>query len=88
VPRTPSTRDAARSISSSVNAPVAGSVRHAAARLGVTPPTIYALIAAGKLRAYKIGRATRITDEAIADYIRAAEAACPLVRRNVDEVAA
>ena len=47
----------------------AASLRYAAAKIGVSLPTLYLLIAAGKLRTYHIGRAHRVSDEAIADCI-------------------
>jgi excisionase family DNA binding protein len=51
-------------------------VREAAAKLEVSPATVYALVAAGKLRHIRVGLgrgAIRILDEHIADYLRAAE---------------
>ena len=41
------------------------SMLHAAKRIAVSIPTTYRLIAEGKLRTYKIGRARRVTDAAI-----------------------
>jgi excisionase family DNA binding protein len=49
--------------------PKTGSLRHAAARLGCSIPTVYQLIAAGKLRSYRIGRARRVSDDAIRDCV-------------------
>lgn len=46
-----------------------GRIPHAARRLAVSIPTTYRLIAEGKLRSYKIGRAHRVSDLAIADCI-------------------
>ena len=46
-----------------------GSLAYAAARIGCSLPTIYQLIAAGKLRSYHIGRAHRVAEEAILDCI-------------------
>jgi excisionase family DNA binding protein len=46
-----------------------GSLKHAAAKIGCSLPTLYELIAAGKLRSYHIGRAHRVSDEAISDCI-------------------
>lgn len=37
----------------------------AAEWFGVTPPTIYKLISAGKLRTFKVGRRRFTTDEAL-----------------------
>ena len=51
-------------------------VKEAAARLEVSPATVYGLIAAGKLRCVRIGigRGTiRIFDEHIAEYLQQAE---------------
>jgi excisionase family DNA binding protein len=53
--------------------PKPGSTAHAARRIGVSIPTVYRLIHEGHLRAFKIGRATRISDEAIADCIKVLE---------------
>ena len=50
------------------------SIQHAAAKLGVSIPTVYQLIKARKLRVYRIGRAIRVTDEAIAECICELEA--------------
>jgi len=46
-----------------------GSLKYAAAKLGVSLPTVYHLIEAGKLRSYHIGRAHRVSDQAIADCV-------------------
>lgn len=46
-----------------------GSLKHAAARIGCSLPTLYGLIAAGKLRSYRIGRAHRVSEQAILDCI-------------------
>jgi excisionase family DNA binding protein len=51
------------------SAPKPGTLKHAAARIGVSLPTVYELIRARKLRTYKIGRAHRVTDEAIGECI-------------------
>jgi excisionase family DNA binding protein len=51
-------------------------VRQAAARLEVSPSTVYALIAAGKLRCVRVGPkggAIRVSEEHLAEYLRAAE---------------
>jgi excisionase family DNA binding protein len=42
---------------------------HAAAKIGCSLPKVYELIAAGKLRSYHIGRAHRVSEQAIADCI-------------------
>ena len=44
-----------------------GSLKYAAAKIGVSLPTVYRLIEAGKLRSYHIGRAHRVSPESIAD---------------------
>ena len=41
------------------------SVNETCAILGVTPPTIYKLLAKGQLSGYLVGRARRITGESI-----------------------
>ena len=41
------------------------SVQETCAVLGVTPPTIYKLLAKGQLEGYLVGRARRITSESI-----------------------
>ncbi len=38
-----------------------GTLQHACATIGVSVPTGYKLIAQGKLRAFKVGRATRVS---------------------------
>lgn len=51
-------------------------VKEAAARLEVSSATVYALVAAGKLRAYRIGLGKgriRISEEHIAEYLAGAE---------------
>lgn len=51
-------------------------VKQAAERLEVSPATIYALIAAGKLRCYRIGAgrgSIRIDETHLAEFLRAAE---------------
>jgi excisionase family DNA binding protein len=50
-----------------------GSIPYAAAKLGISLPTAYKLIKQGYLRTYRIGRAHRCTDEAIATCIRTLE---------------
>ena len=55
-------------------------VKEAATRLEVGTATVYALIASGKLRHYRIGAGRgciRISDEHIAEYLHGAE---PVVR--------
>jgi len=51
-----------------------GSMPYAAAKLGVSLPIVYKLIKEGRLRSYRIGRAHRCSDDAIADCIRSLEA--------------
>jgi excisionase family DNA binding protein len=51
------------------NRPKPGSLKYAAAQIGCSLPTLYELIAAGKLRSYHIGRAHRVGEQAIADCI-------------------
>src|SRR5215469_8743382 len=46
-----------------------GSRAYAAAKIGCSLPTLYQLIATGKLRSYHIGRAHRISEQAILDCI-------------------
>ncbi len=46
-----------------------GSLRNAACKIGVTLPTLYKLIRAGKLRTYHIGRAHRVSDDAVRECI-------------------
>ena len=58
------TQDQSRS-----KAPRAGSLRAAAASIGVSLPTLYELINAGKLRTYHVGRAHRVSGEAVRDCI-------------------
>jgi len=48
-----------------VPAPRAGSLRAAAVSIGVSLPTLYDLINAGKLRTYHIGRAHRVSEDAV-----------------------
>jgi excisionase family DNA binding protein len=53
-------------------------VREAARLLEVSPSTVYALIAAGRLRCSRVGLGRgviRISQEQLADYLRAAEPA-------------
>ena len=50
-----------------------GSLKYAAAKLGVSLPMVYRLIEAGKLRSYHIGRAHRVSPESIADCIASLE---------------
>lgn len=50
-----------------------GSLPFAAAKIRVSVPTVYRLIRQGYLRTYRVGRAHRCTDEAIADCIRTLE---------------
>ena len=55
--------------SSELTARKPGSLKYAAARIGVSLPILYALIKAGKLRSYHIGRAHRVSEQSIADCI-------------------
>jgi len=54
---------------SKTHAPKPGTLKHAACQIGVSLPTVYQLIATGKLRTYHVGRAHRVRDGAIADCI-------------------
>jgi excisionase family DNA binding protein len=50
--------------------PRRGTLAYAGERLGqISLPTVYKLIREGKLRTFKIGRAHRVSDQAIADCI-------------------
>ena len=49
--------------------PKPGSLKYAAAKIGCSLPTLYELMAAGKLRSYHIGRAHRVSDQALSDCI-------------------
>jgi excisionase family DNA binding protein len=49
--------------------PKPGTIDYAAKRLGLSIPSTYKLVRKGKLRAFKFGRATRVTDQAIDDCI-------------------
>lgn len=51
------------------NAAGPASLRAAAVRIGVSLPTLYKLIGRGKLRTYHIGRAHRVSAEAVRDCI-------------------
>jgi excisionase family DNA binding protein len=53
--------------------PRPGSLKHAASRIGVSLPSLYKLIAEGKLRTYHVGRAHRVSDAAIAACIEQLE---------------
>jgi excisionase family DNA binding protein len=57
-----------------------GSLKHAAAKIGCSLPTLYDLIDAGKLRSYHIGRAHRVSEQAIADCIAQLERESAQVR--------
>jgi excisionase family DNA binding protein len=57
-------------------------VREAAQRLEVSPATVYALVASGRLRCYRVGMgrgSIRITEEHLAEYLKRAEPALPPV---------
>ena len=49
------------------------SLRYAARTIGVSMPTLYRIISEGKLRSYHIGRAHRVSEDAIRDCIAALE---------------
>ena len=51
------------------------SVEYACAAIGVSRATLYNLINSGKLRSYCVGRARRVSDDAISDCIKGLEAA-------------
>jgi excisionase family DNA binding protein len=46
-----------------------GSLKYAANKIGCSLPTLYELISTGKLRSYHIGRAHRVSDQAISDCV-------------------
>lgn len=52
-----------------IPAPRAGSLRAAAARIGVSLPTLYKLIDSGELRTYHVGRAHRVSDDAVRECV-------------------
>ena len=54
-------------------APKPGSLKWAAEKIGVTLPTLYQLMAEGKLRSFYVGRAHRISEAAILDCIETLE---------------
>ena len=56
-------------MSTKETSPKPGSLKHAAAKIGCSLPMVYDLIETGKLRSYHIGRAHRVSDQAIADCI-------------------
>jgi excisionase family DNA binding protein len=56
------------------NSPKPFSVAYGCARLGISVPIFYDLVKSGKLRTYKVGRARRVSDEAISDCIKLLEA--------------
>jgi excisionase family DNA binding protein len=51
------------------------SVAYACDKIGVSRATLYGLINSGKLRSYCVGRARRVSDDAITDCIKGLEAA-------------
>jgi excisionase family DNA binding protein len=53
--------------------PRPGSLKAAAVAIGVSLPTLYKLIDGGKLRTYHVGRAHRVSAEAIAECIKQLE---------------
>ncbi len=52
-----------------IRAPRAGSLRAAAALIGVSLPTLYVLINRGVLRTYHVGRAHRVSENAVRECI-------------------
>jgi excisionase family DNA binding protein len=50
------------------------SVEYACDKIGISRATLYDLINSGKLRTYKVGRARRVSDEAITDCVKVLEA--------------
>jgi excisionase family DNA binding protein len=57
------------------SSPKPHSIAYACEQIGVSKPTIYALMRAKKLRTYLVGdRGRRVSDEAISDCIRLLEA--------------
>jgi excisionase family DNA binding protein len=46
-----------------------GSLKYAALKIGCSLPKLYDLIQDGKLRSYHIGRAHRVSEQAVADCI-------------------
>lgn len=62
--------------------PRPGSLRWAAAQIGVSLPTVYKLIRQGRLRAFKVGRGTRVSERAVADCIAVLEEQCPVRLRR------
>ena len=53
--------------------PLVLSTQEAAKTLGISKPTLYLLARSGKLRCIHVGKAIRISEQAIIDYIRSAE---------------
>jgi excisionase family DNA binding protein len=49
------------------------SLRYAARTIGVSMPTLYRLISEGKLRSYHVGRAHRVSEDAIRECVTALE---------------
>jgi excisionase family DNA binding protein len=49
------------------------SLRYAARTIGVSMPTLYRLISEGKLRSYHVGRAHRVSEDAVRDCVAALE---------------
>jgi excisionase family DNA binding protein len=58
--------------------PKPGSLKFAANKIGCSVPTLYDLIDEGKLRSYHIGRAHRVSEQAIADCIALLERESPV----------
>ena len=52
-----------------IDNPRPGSLKSAARALGLSMPSVYKLIAQKKLRTYHVGRAHRVSDQAVRDCI-------------------
>jgi excisionase family DNA binding protein len=61
-------------ISTRSNSPKPQSVDYACEKIGISRPTLYDLINSGKLRTYRVGRARRVSDEAIRECVATLEA--------------
>jgi excisionase family DNA binding protein len=55
------------------SSPKPQSVDYACSKIGISRPTLYDLINSGKLRTYRVGRARRVSDDAISDCIKTLE---------------
>ena len=56
------------------NSPKPHSVEYGCAKLGLSRATFYNLVNSGRLRTYKVGKARRVSDAAIAECIALLEA--------------